>query len=206
MNSHINNDDYIFEIVHDLKAPILSIDIALKDIERDEFLDEIYKINKHNLNYIENLLTGYSISKDRYCPRFEEVNLIKIIKEEINVLSFFAEEKSLVFELVSDNIKEVFIKTDKGLFRQIILNLLTNAVKYAPNNSNVEIKICKKEKILTICFSNIYNKDLTNICSTKLGLEIVKKKIKALKGKFKIIKKDGKICFNLSFVGHPEKY
>lgn len=191
------NDDYIFEIFHDLKAPILSINIALENIERDDFLDEIYKINKHNLNYIENMLTGYSIFKEKYCPNFEKVNILKIVKEEINVLKFLAAEKNLFFEIITEDKNDFFALTDKCIIRQIILNLLTNAVKYTPINSTVRISFFKKREKLNICFSNPYDKKLSSQCSSRMGLEIIKKKIKILKGKLKITNKDKEICFNL---------
>ena len=95
MRNFSKNEDFIFEIIHDLKAPVISMDFALKNVRRDEFMDEIYKINKHNLNYIENMLTGYSLSKGRYCPKIELFNLNKLVKEEISVLNFLIAEQNL---------------------------------------------------------------------------------------------------------------
>ena len=89
MRTFNKNDDFIFELIHDLKAPIISMDFALKNIRRDEFLDEIFKINRHNLNYVENMMNSYSLAKGRYCPKFELVNLANIVKEEARVLNFF---------------------------------------------------------------------------------------------------------------------
>lgn len=191
------NEEYIFEIIHDIKSPILSLNIALQNIERDEFLDEIYKINKHNLNYVENMLTGYSILKGKYCPIFEEVNILKIIKEEINVLKFLINEKYLSFEITVEDKNKVFVLTDKCLIRQIILNLLTNAVKYTPLNSIIKISFFENGKKLNICFSNPYDKQLSQNCSSKMGLEIIKKKVKVLGAKLKITNKEKEICFNL---------
>lgn len=199
MRTFSKNEDFIFEIIHDLKAPIISMDFALKNIRRDDFLDEIYKINKHNLNYVENMMTGYSLSKGKYCPKFEIVNLVKIVKEEIKVLNFLIAEKNLRIILSIDKLDEGYIISDKYLVRQIVLNLLTNAVKYTPKNSSINVIFEKKDDFLSICFSNPTDKNLSNICSSKMGLDIIKKKLKAIKGKLKITKNNGEFCFNISF-------
>lgn len=199
MKTFNKNEDFVFELIHDLKAPIISIDFALKNIRRDEFLDELYKINKHNLNYVENMISSYSLSRGKYCPKFELVNLNCIVKEEIRVLNFLIAEKKLRIILSIDKADDPYITTDKYLIRQIILNLLTNAVKYTPCNGTIKIVFEKRGGILTLCFSNPFDKNTVNFCSSKMGLEIVKKKLKAIKGKLKITKNEDDICFNLSF-------
>ena len=199
MRNFSKNEDFIFEIIHDLKAPVISMDFALKNVRRDDFMDEIYKINKHNLNYIENMLTGYSLSKGRYCPKIELVNLNKLVKEEISVLNFLIAEKNLRITVSIDKTDDCYVATDKYLSRQIILNLLTNAVKYAPYDGIISIVFEKKEGFFNICFTNPYDKKDTQKCSSKMGLEIVRKKLKALKGKLKISKTDENICFVVCF-------
>ena len=202
MREFSKNEDFIFEIIHDLKSPIMSIDFALKNMERNEILDEIYKINKHNLNYVENLLTGYSLSKGKYCPNFEIVDLAKVVKDELQVLNFLIIEKNLKIEITYEDNNEAYSLTDKALSRQIILNLLTNAVKYTKPNKTIKISFFNKNKFLNICFQNDYDKTAEKICSSKMGLNIIKKKIKALRAKFNITKKDGIICFNIGFKQH----
>ena len=100
MQTFKKNKEYIFEIIHDIKAPIMSMDYALKTIPKNEILEEIYKINKHNLNYIENLLTTHLIEKGKYCPKFELINLIQITEEELRVLNFLITEKKLRINLI----------------------------------------------------------------------------------------------------------
>jgi len=199
MKTYTENEDFIFEIIHDIKAPILSMDFALKTVERNDFLEELYQVNKHNLNYIENMLDNYSLSKGKYCPKFELVNLNTIIKEEIRVLSFLITEKNLNVIFSRDKIDDPYFVTDKYLIRQIILNLLTNAVKYTPVNGILKIVFEKIGNNLTVCFSNPYDKKALNACSTKMGLEIVRKKLKAIKGRLKINKLNDEICFSLCF-------
>lgn len=37
MRTFGKNEDFIFEIIHDIKAPVIGIDYALKNVERDDF-------------------------------------------------------------------------------------------------------------------------------------------------------------------------
>ncbi len=199
MNTFAKNKDFIFEIIHDLKAPLMSMDYALKNIQRDEILEEVYKLNRHNLSYVESMLSGYSIEKGKYCPKYEIVNPVKIVKEEIKVLKYLIKDKNIRVITSVDKIDEGYIISDKYLTRQIILNLLANAVKYAPDNSDIRIIFEKRKNCFSICFSNKYDKNIYSPCSSKIGLEIVKKKLKALRGKLEIKKSGGNICFKTCF-------
>lgn len=196
MQTFKKNKEYIFEIIHDIKAPIMSMDYALKTIPKNEILEEIYKINKHNLNYIENLLTTHLIEKGKYCPKFELINLIQITEEELRVLNFLITEKKLRINLSIDKINDGYIASDKNLIKQIILNLLTNAIKYSPKNSLIKIIFEKINNKIVICFSNNYDNNIKPN-SSKMGLNIIKSKLKVLKGKLKITKKDNEICYSV---------
>lgn len=192
------NQDYIFEIIHDIKAPILSMDYALKNIKKDEILNEIYKTNKHNLNYIESLITNYSITKGKYCLKYELINLVKIIEEELSALNFIIKEKNLRVIISKDKIEDEYIVSDKNLLRQIILNLLNNAIKFSPINNTIKIIFEKINNKISICFINNFEKNQENF-STKIGMDIIKKNLKVIKGKLKITNSKNEICYNISF-------
>ncbi len=193
------NEDFIFEIIHDLKSPVLSMDFALKTIKRNEFLEEIYRINKHNLNYIEDLLSGYLTLRGKYRLRCENIDLYEIVAEEIKVLSFLIKKKNLKIELKVEKNSNTKITTDKALARQIILNLLSNAVKYTQENEKITIRLLNKDGFLRICFKNPLGCDFSLENSTKMGLGIVSKKIKLLFGTFEINKFKDEICFTAGF-------
>ena len=192
-----NKEDYIFEIAHDLKSPVMSINLALENIERNEFLDEIYKINKHNLNYIENIIENYMFKKGKYCSKFETINILNVIKEEFYVLRYLIAEKNLKISYQNKNLNECCIISDRFLVRQIILNILTNAVKYTKNNGEISVLFDTKNNYLSVCFLNPYSKENCKFCSSKMGQQIIKAKLKAIGGKFKITKKKDEYCFNL---------
>lgn len=197
MQVYTKNKDFIYELIHDIKAPILSIDYALKNIQKNELLDEIYKINKQNLNYIEGLLLNYSISKGIYTLNFESVDIIQIINEEIKTLEPIIKARKLNFKF--NNSENLFFKSDKYILRQIILNILTNAIKYAKENSIIEAEILKKEKSIHICFKNCIEEEKSTFTSNKMGFEIINKKTKLLNGKIKKTMLKNRFCFEIEF-------
>ena len=92
------NEEFILNILHDIKSPIAGISIALENMPegaKNDTLKEIYRVNRHNLEYIENLMENYSIKTGRYLLKYEYFNLLNIINEEIIALRFLIIEKSL---------------------------------------------------------------------------------------------------------------
>ncbi len=196
------NEEFVLNILHDIKSPVLSINIALENISnngnlliQNELLSEIYKVNKHNLEYIENLMDNYSLKKGKYQIKQEYFNILNIINEEIFALKFLIIEKNLKLNLVSAN-ETVNVNSDKQLVRQVFLNLLTNAVKYSPNSEEIKIEIAKNKKYVTVCVENTISGKSTEK-STGFGQQIIKEALLNLNGKIYHTKNKNKICFNV---------
>ena len=143
------NEEFVLNILHDIKSPIAGINIALENMPdgaKNETLREIYRVNRHNLEYIENLLENYSLKAGKYLLKYEYFNLINMVNEEIYALRFLIIEKNLKVNLIcSDEV--ININTDKQLIRQAFLNLLTNAVKYSPSSEEIKIEVSKIKKL-----------------------------------------------------------
>lgn len=198
------NEEFVLNILHDIKSPILSINIALENLDSKSFaqntadsglLSEIYKVNRHNLEYIENLMENYSIKKGRYQIKQEYFNILNIINEEIFALKFLIIEKNLKLNLVSSN-EAINVNSDKQLVRRVFLNLLTNAVKYSPNSEEVKIEVLKNKKYVSICITNTVSNTGAEH-STCLGHQIIKDALLNLNGKVYHTKNKNKICFNV---------
>lgn len=189
------NEEFVLNILHDIKSPIASIGIALENMPdgaKNETLKEIYKVNQHNLKYIENLMENYSIKIGRYLLKYEFFNLLNIINEEIFALRFLIIEKNLKINLICAS-ETVNINTDKQIIRQVLLNLLTNAVKYSPQEEEIKIEISKNKTNVYVCISNKIGNNIQK--STGLGGEIVKEALLKLRGKIYHTKNKDKICF-----------
>ena len=187
------NEEFVLNILHDIRSPIAGINIALENLsKRDEITDEIYRVNRHNLSYIENLMENYSLKMGKYILKNEYFNLINVGNEEIYALHFLITEKNLKLNLIC-NADSIVINADKQLVRQAFLNLLTNAVKYSPNSNEVRIEITKAKGCVVICVANSLNSGSKK--TTGFGHEIIKDAMEKLGGKIYNARDKNKICF-----------
>lgn len=188
------NEEFVLNILHDIKSPIAGISIALENMPegaKNETLKEIYKVNRHNLEYIENLMENYSIKTGRYLLKYEFFNLLNVINEEIFALRFLIIEKNLKVNLICGN-ENININADKQIVRQAFLNLLTNAVKYSPHGEEIKIEVSKNKKNVLVC---VTNKTGGSERGTGLGEGIIKDALSMLRGKIYHTKDKNKICF-----------
>lgn len=199
------NEEFILSLLHDIKTPMASINLALETLEikdtegRDtikETLDEIYKVNRHNLKYIENLIENYSVKKGLYELKHEYFNLLNMVNEEIFALRFLIIEKKLKLNLISSN-ENIMVYTDKNLLRQAFLNLLTNAVKFSPPYEEIKVEISKNKKAVSLCVSNTITPGAFGERWQRggLGQGIIKEALTKLNGKIHHTKNKDKICF-----------
>lgn len=187
------NEEFLLNIVHDIKSPIASINIALENLNsKNDILNEIYIVNRHNLEYIENLMENYSFKTGKYNLKYEYFNIVNTINEEIVALKLLIIEKNLKINLItsSDNIP---IYSDKQMIRQVFLNLFTNAVKYSPNGEEIKIEATKLKRKVSVCITNHLNPDSKK--STGFGHQIINNALIRLNGKINHTKNKNKICF-----------
>ncbi|EEG86230.1 hypothetical protein PROPEN_02064 [Proteus penneri ATCC 35198] len=71
------------------------------------------------------------------------MNLSDLIDEIYNLFSFYAEEKTDY--LIKKEPTTLTVSADHLLFTRILMNLISNAIKYSPANTQV-VTQCKKEK------------------------------------------------------------
>lgn len=131
--------DFLAVVSHELRTPLnaiigyadlmeLSVDGVLSESHKEQ-VRRIKASSYHLLGLIEGILTfsGTEADKQRVSP--ERVDLTGLIRDVAAMAAPLAAEKGLRFELqLSDD--PCLIETDPGMVRQILLNLLGNAVKF----------------------------------------------------------------------------
>lgn len=130
--------DFLAVMSHELRTPLNSIlgyvDLIQAGIggpvteQQLGFLGKIRISSRHLLQIIDEILTYSRMDAGRETVRAEEVPLAVVIAEVVAVAEPLARERGLRFEVA--DVPDASLVTDPQKLRQILLNLLTNAVKF----------------------------------------------------------------------------
>lgn len=192
--------DFVANVSHELKTPLTSIrgfsetllDGAKEVPElRDQFLDIIQKEATRMQMLVEDLLELSRLEREDFHLEFTPVQLNQLVEEVCLVLSQKADRKSIQLEARHDG--DVILQADMNRIKQVILNLVANAINYSPEGSRVEIAVEKRKdgsylivkdngigiapKEVARIFERFYRVDKArsrNSGGTGLGLAIVK--------------------------------
>lgn len=154
----------IANMSHDLRTPLTSIIGYLKLLEKDEIAkEEALAILKNKTSKLNVLINDFfelaSIESEDYELDMTKVNLTNIVRDE--VLSLYETFESKGFEpKINISDKPIFIKGDKDSLERIVDNLLSNTLKYAERDIEIDLEEVSGKAILTI----------SNVCTT-LGKE-----------------------------------
>ena len=91
---------------------------------------QVAKTSADLLLYLSNDLLDYAqIEAGRLKLSYEEFNVYDSCLSLVELLRYKAENKGLKI-LLSDRLKGIKIRSDENRFKQVVLNLLTNAIKF----------------------------------------------------------------------------
>jgi PAS domain S-box-containing protein len=129
---------FLANMSHELRTPlnaVLGFSRLLKNDpavtpQQHETLDVIVRSGEHLLNLINNVLDMAKIESGRVALKESEVDLNQLLHEMQSLMGVGAVEKGLRFALERDPDLPPFVAVDAGKLRQVLLNLLGNAIKY----------------------------------------------------------------------------
>ena len=138
--------EFLSRMSHELRTPLNAILGFGQLLERQqpsdkqlEHLRHITGAGRHLLDLINEVLDISRIESGQMELSLEPINLSEALHETLDLMRPAALESSinLVMELGADD--RCFAFADKQRFKQVVLNLLTNAVKYSPRDTKVTI-------------------------------------------------------------------
>ncbi len=215
--------DFIANASHELKTPLAALKISLETLEevcgdRNTALKYITKAQER-INYMEqlidDLITLSLLESTNLTLKFEEVELLPLIKNILRNLSEILEKKKIKVELkIPEGVK---LFSDRKLLHAALKNLIDNAVKYNREGGKVEVTFIKhqREVEIRICdtglgipkshipfiFERFYRVEKSRsrkMGGTGLGLSIVKLAVEKLGGSVKVESEEGKgSCFSV---------
>ena len=153
-----SKDQFFSLISHELRSPFNSIlgfaEILYTDREeltRDElklYFDSLYHSSKHIFSLLENLLhlSNFESGKVDFNP--STLSLQNIITRNLQVLKISADKKEISILYAIENNIQVF--ADEAMVNSILLNLITNSIKFTRRGGKIEIKVYYKEKFAEV--------------------------------------------------------
>ena len=202
------------KLAHEIKNPLTPIQLTIdkiktkylnqiEDKDQDSFFENL-KIIDNQIKQIENLVNEFSDFARMPKPTLKNNDLIKIINENINLLSQI--DKSISINLYQNN-KEIILKCDKEQMGRVFFNLIKNSIESIQQKSektpnfdkkiSIEISINNEHIKFTLVDNGIgfsdnnkLNEILNPYYTTKkngtgLGLSIVNKIINDHSGELK---------------------
>ncbi|WP_026886041.1 sensor histidine kinase [Clostridium beijerinckii] len=153
-------NDFISSISHELRTPLTGIKGWIETMrDPDELSDEEFRfglaiINDESdrlISLVENLLDFSRYQSDRIKLILSEVKIEKIISEVTFQLQKKAEKKEIKLILETH---PAIIKADGDRLRQVILNVLDNAIKFSYKNSKIYVIQSVNEDSISIKISD----------------------------------------------------
>lgn len=137
---------FFINISHEIKTPLsLIIDPLEKLMQRknNEETNRLYRIMDINANRIyrlvSQLLDVRKIDKGQLLVKFQLTRIVAFIREISKAYEVFAETKKITLDISGDDSIGVWI--DPLNFEKVILNLLSNAFKYTPEEGKIAIEV-----------------------------------------------------------------
>ena len=137
----------------------------LTDSEK-ESLEKVFESNERLIQLVENLLNISRIESGRLQFNFEEVDFSKMVASVVEELSGYVKKKNLRLEYKPPAKPLPLVKLDEEKIRQVVMNLVDNAIKYT-KQGGITVRVEQSRENITFCVSDtgmgISEADLANL-------------------------------------------
>ena len=200
--------DFVSNVTHELKTPLTSINMFAESIllgrvksEKDlkKYSNIIVKESERLKRMINNILDFSRKENDKLTYHLKEYDLLDIVNSTMKEMDYWLEINKFELSLELQSVKAI---VDPEGIKQVLANLISNAIKYSDTKKKLVVRLYKKGKQAFIeiedqgigipeekhksifeKFYRVNSKKNENISGTGLGLTVSKDIIEAQNGK-----------------------
>jgi PAS domain S-box-containing protein len=158
-NQHKN--EFLARMSHEIRTPMNAIigmtsivqrkldEESEKGVEMTDVKDHMYQIeasSQHLLGLLNDILDISKLDAGKIELSEETVELSKLVNTVVGIIKPRCDEKSIHFETVLDDFSPAAFISDSMRLRQVLVNILGNAVKFTPVHGKIEFLIGKKDR------------------------------------------------------------
>lgn len=156
-------EDFTNMMVHELRAPLTSVKVSaellakseatLKPEQKKQLLELIDQQSKSLLDEVSTILDAAKLESGRFTINKQPVDLMDVIKEKMNIFGPIAHEKKVKLIIA---IPEALpqIACDKQYIARVIQNLLSNSMKFTPENGTITLTARRRDQDIEIMVSD----------------------------------------------------
>lgn len=229
---------FLSNMSHDIRTPMNAIvgftELAKSHIDNKELvLDYLRKLgqsSKHLLSLINDVLDMSRIESGKMVLTDNDEDLSEIIESLKDIVQADVDMKRLSFDVKTDNLRDTGIVCDKLRLNQVLLNVLSNAIKYTQAGGSVVMEVAEKKSSkqdsalyeFRICdngmgmnaeflktiyepFTRAKSSTVSGIQGTGLGMSITKNIVEMMGGSIEIFSEENKgteVVLNIEFKLH----
>ena len=197
----------IADVAHELRTPLTVLEGQLRAaLDQVYELDEreianLYGQTQHLIRLVKDLSLLAQAEAKQLPLVYEDTDIAQLIQETLTVFTSLASEKGVVLDYQHPN-ELSLISVDAARIRQVLHNLLSNALHYTPERGTITVRALETEKDIQIVvqdtgegidpdhlpyiFDRFYRADRSrsrNTGGTGLGLSIAKAIVEAHNGR-----------------------
>ncbi len=218
---------FLNNMSHDIRTPMNAIvgftALAISHVDNQDlvkdYLDKISVSSQHLLSLINDVLDMSRIESGKMAIENMEVHLPEIIHDLQTIVQSNVAAKQLELFIDTQDVKHEDIITDKLRLNQVLLNILSNAIKFTPAGGHISFRVIEKpaeqddqntavfefrikdngigmsesfQKVLFEAFTREKTSTVSGIQGTGLGMAITKNIVDMMGGTITVESKEGK--------------
>ena len=201
--------EFVANVSHELRTPLTTIKSYAETLQsgaiddKDMALKFIHVIESESdrmTRLVKDLLMLSRLDYDREELNMKDMDIAKIVNDCIYKMEISAKQKEQIISLdITDKIPTII--GDKDRIEQVIINIISNSIKYTPEKGEIIVKLAKDDEYISIkvidngigipkedtvrLFERFYRVDKARsrmLGGTGLGLSIAKQIVEAHKG------------------------
>jgi len=141
--------EFLSRMSHELRTPMNAVlgfaqllELDHLSPEQHEATGEILKAGRHLLELIDEVLDIARIEAGKLRLSLEPVDVVAVAEESISLLTPLARQESVTLSMQKQDTSDaVFVVADRQRLKQVLLNLISNGIKYNRKDGTVHVSI-----------------------------------------------------------------
>ncbi len=143
---------FLSNMSHDLRTPMNAI-IGYTELTKDikgmppEALENLYKIEysgKHLLSLINDVLDMGRIENGKMNLEIEDTDITETLREVKVIFMPQMKSKNINFEVMTEGVKNRYVKCDANRLNRVLLNLISNAFKFTSEGGTITVSLSQR--------------------------------------------------------------